>query len=156
MGIDVDQRDSCETHLGFLHVHTCRKRRIMSAPIIPLDIGNGARVLPPSAPEPSTVSISEDATFYEIRTALPGFDAENVIVAVSGDVVTIAAKACGQTHSVLGSFFTIDHRVTLVEQSFALPPDADAHNLTTTLQDGVLSILVARTPVSNVVVFPTR
>ncbi len=128
----------------------------MSARVIQLDIVNGARVLPPIEPvEPSSISIREDATCYEIRTALPGVDAEDIMVGVADDVLTIGAKACAQTQRAVGPFFTIDHRVSLVEQSFALPPDADACNLTMTFQDGVLSVLVARALGSNVVaLFP--
>jgi len=124
----------------------------MSEQVIQLDIVNGVRVLPPiQVDEPSSINIREHEMCYEIRTALPGVHAEDVIVGVADDVLTIGAKACAETQRTLGRFFTIDHRVALVEQSFALPSDADARNLTTTFNDGVLSILVARTPNSNVV-----
>ncbi|MGE4063233.1 MAG: Hsp20/alpha crystallin family protein [Rhodospirillaceae bacterium] len=121
----------------------------MSERVIPHEALN---VLPPAVEENAAgIAILENEAFYEIRSALPGVDAEDVIVGVADDVLTIGARACVETQHTLGRFFSIDHRVALVEQSFALPADADAHNLTTAFQDGVLSVFLSRTGVSNVV-----
>jgi HSP20 family protein len=124
----------------------------MSEQVMHLDILPGCRILPPiAAKESLPVAVVENDAFYEIRSVLPGVDADDVIVGVADDVLTIGAKAIVETQRTCGRFFTIDHRVVLVEQSFALPPDADAHNLTTSFHDGVLSVFLARTGVSNVV-----
>jgi HSP20 family molecular chaperone IbpA len=126
---------------------------VMSSRVISVDFANMARVVPPSvdADETSSIAIVESDAFYEIRSALPGVAADDVFVGVDDDVLTIGAKAYAQSERACGRFFTLDHRVTLFEQSFALPPDADAGSLTTLFQDGVLSVFLTRTQISNVV-----
>lgn len=124
----------------------------MTEQVIPIDTFQGVRVLPPIvAEEPSPIAVLENDVFYEIQTALPGVDADDVIIGVVDGVLTIGAKACTETERTLGGFFSIDHRAAMVEQSFALPPDADSHHLTTRFHDGVFSVFLHRTPVSNVV-----
>ncbi len=124
----------------------------MSEQVIQLDTVRGLRVLPPiEAAEPSSINIREDETCYEICTVLPGVDIEDVIIGVADDVLTVGAKAGAETQQTMGRFFAIDHRVTLIEQSFALPPDADARNLTSVFNDGVLRILMSRIPHANIV-----
>lgn len=108
-------------------------------------------ILPPVVEDALSISIVESDVHYEIRSLLPGVDAEDVIVGVADDVLTIGAKAWVETQHTVGRFFSVDHRIALVEQSFALPPDADARNLTTAFRDGVLSVFLSRTSVSNVV-----
>lgn len=129
----------------------------MSEQIIPLEVFQGVRLAPPDVTEePSSIAVLESDAFYEIRSVLPGVDPEDIVVGVVDDVLTIGAKACAEEQRTLGRFFSIDHRVALVEQSFALPPDADAHALTTAFHDGILSVFLTRTPVSNVVPFFVR
>lgn len=129
----------------------------MNEHVIQLDMFEGVRVFPPDvAQDPSPIVVLENDAFYEIRSTLPGVDAEDVIVGIADDVLTIGAKASAEAQRTLGRFFSIDHRITLIEQSFALPPDANARNLTTTFRDGVLSVFVARAPVSNVIPLYTR
>lgn len=130
----------------------------MNENVIPLDIFQTVRVFAPQQPEneDSSITVLENEKFYEIRSALPGVNADDVFVGVVDDVLTIGAKMCAETQRTLGRFFSIDHRVAMVEQSFALPPDAGAHHLTTTFHDGVLCVLVAREPSSNVVSLYTR
>jgi len=124
----------------------------MSERVIQLELFRGIGVLPPvETPAPSPISVVENEDFYEIRSTLPGVDAEDVIVGVSEDVITIGAKVCIEAQRTLGPFFSVDHRIALIEQSFALPPDANLRDLTTSFHDGVLSVFVNRTPISNVV-----
>lgn len=124
----------------------------MNNRVIQLNVVSGSRILPPVAPaEPSSINICENDACYEIRTALPGVDIEDVIIGVVDDVLTIGAKVCAEMQQTVGSFFAVDHRISLVEQSFALPADADAQSLSTSFNDGVLSVLMARAPSSNVV-----
>jgi len=129
----------------------------MSERIIQLELFQGVRVLPPAeAPPPSPISVVENDDFYEIRSTLPGVDAEDVVVGIADDVLTISAKVCIEAQRTLGPFFSVDHRIALIEQSFALPPDASLGDLTTSFHEGVLSVYVNRRPMSNVVPFYSR
>jgi HSP20 family molecular chaperone IbpA len=120
--------------------------------VIHIDFVSGARVLPPlSEIALSPINIRENEAFYEIRTELPGADADNIFVGVVDDVLTIGAKTSAETQHSIGRFFAIDHRIALIEQSFALPADVDAGNLTTTFNDGALTVLLTRLPGGNVV-----
>ncbi len=125
----------------------------MNEKVIPLEILQAERVRAPAGDNGLSISIVENDRFYEIRSALPGVDADDVFVGIADDVLTIGCKTCTEKQTTIGRFFSIDHRVATVEQSFALPPDADTHQLTTTFRNGVLSVLLARTPGSNVVPF---
>lgn len=123
----------------------------MSEHVIHLDMFQGVRVLPPTVPQkPSSISILENEAFYEIRSFLPDV-AEDVIVGIADNVLTIGAKACAEAQRSIGRFFSIDHRVALIEQSISLPPDASTRDLTTTFRDGLLSVFLTRRSVSNVV-----
>jgi HSP20 family molecular chaperone IbpA len=128
------------------------KEIVMNEEITFIDFANSAPIIPPRSDKMHlSISVIENDAFYEIRSALPGVVADDVCVGISDDVLTIGAKASAQSEHICGRFFTIDHRVALVEQSFALPSDVDITDLTTTFQDGILSIFLARKATSNII-----
>lgn len=123
----------------------------MNEQIILANMFDGVRVLPAVSAAPPSIDIIEGDDFYEIRSKLPGVDDDSVFVGVTDDVLTIGAKACDEAHHSFGRFLVIDHRAALVEQSFALPVDADTRSLTTSFHDGILRIVLNRSSASKVV-----
>jgi HSP20 family molecular chaperone IbpA len=105
----------------------------------------------PGMDERSSIAIIENENFYEIRTHLPEVDIEDVTIGVIDGVLTIRAQVTVETQGSLSRFFMIEHRESSVEQSFVLPLDADAQDLTTGFSDGILSILLNRKSVPNVI-----
>ena len=127
----------------------------MSEPAAPLNLSASARPLLATG-DTTSVSIVESDAFYEIRAELRGVAPEDIIVGVVDGTLTIGATATAEIHRPLGRFFCVDHRVIKVEQSFALPADANAENLTTRFNEGVFSVFLNREAASNVIQLQTR
>lgn len=123
----------------------------MTDGIVTVDF-RGPRVLPPVRPvEPSPIDVLEGDDSYEVISELPGVAVEDISIRLTDGVLTIGAKVSVEIHRHVGRCFAVDCRTSLIKQSIALPSDADPRQLTSSLRDGVLSIIIARAPASRIV-----
>ncbi len=108
----------------------------------PATTGNSSIVIDGS--RAAWVNIATNRDHYEIVTHLGVANEDDLAVGITDHVLTIAAKHCSETCREVGGFLLVDHRDNAIEQSFALPVDANEDDLTLNLDMGVLKVVIGR------------
>lgn len=95
---------------------------------------------------PRDVDVIAAADHYELIADLQGADEDDVVVGVLDHVLTVGSKTATETCRDIGNFLVVDHRERSIEQSFALPGDADEDDMYLKFADGKLSVIIGRKP----------
>lgn len=100
--------------------------------------------MPAPAPAEADVDIVARPDHYEVITDLKGASEDDVVVGILDHVLTVGSKTATETCSDIGSFLVVDHRERRIEQSFALPNDADEDDMYLNFSGGKLKVVIAR------------
>lgn len=105
--------------------------------------GNYSAVVLPAA-ETGGVNIVELPDRYELIVDLKGAVEDDVLVGVLDHILTVGSKTASEVCNDIGSFLVVDHRERLIEQSFALPADADEDDVCLNFAGGKLKVIIGR------------
>ncbi len=100
-----------------------------------------------AAPLPAAardVDIVARTNSYEVITDLKGASEDNVVIGVLDHVLTVGSKVATETCRDIENFLVVDHRERLIEQSFALPNDADEDDVCLNFAGGKLKVIIGR------------
>lgn len=90
------------------------------------------------------VNLATAADRYELATNLGCTDDDEVTVDVVDRLLTIRASTSNEICRDVGTFLLVDRRDHTVEQSFALPFDADETDIVSRFDNGVLTLIIRR------------
>ncbi len=90
----------------------------------------------------SDASTIEDA--YEVTLELPGVNAEDIDVSVSGNNLIVSGEKHAEHAESGRSYFFSEREFGAFQRTFRLPPDADMSNIDAASSDGVLTVRIAK------------
>lgn len=105
--------------------------------------GNYSAVALPTPPA-NGVNIVEGQDRYELTIDLKGAAEDDVLVGILDHILTVGSKTAFEACNGIGSFLMVDHQERVVEQSFALPIDADEDDVGLRFGDGTLKVIIGR------------
>jgi HSP20 family protein len=86
------------------------------------------------------VEVVEKDKEFQVTAELPGMEARDVEISVSGDVLTIKGEKKEEKETKEKSYYFSERRYGSFQRSFQLPGGADAGKITANMEKGVLSI----------------
>jgi len=92
------------------------------------------------------VDVREDDKQYNMEVELPGLSEKEVNVKIENDVLTISSKKEDSTEEKEKGFIRKERRHFSFSRSFALPDNVDADNITATFKNGLLNVVIPKTP----------
>jgi HSP20 family protein len=103
--------------------------------------GPRRRVLRPLAEEwVPAVDISETADKVTVRAEVPGMDAENIEISLSGDILTIRGEKKAEKEEKEENFYLMERSYGSFARSLRLPAAAEADKIEASYKQGVLTI----------------
>jgi HSP20 family protein len=102
-----------------------------------------------SVPSAYPVNVREDADHLVVEAELPGFKKEEIDVSMENQTLTITAEHKDQheekDHNDKGGDWLLrERRYSRYQRSFTLPPTVDSQTVDAKLNDGVLTITLAK------------
>jgi len=101
--------------------------------------GSGAREVPP-------IDLSEDDEHYVVTAELPGMKAEDLRVELEGGALTIRGEKKLEREVTRERCRTLERWFGAFERTFLLPSDAGGEPVQAVLEDGVLTVTIAKRP----------
>jgi HSP20 family protein len=101
--------------------------------------GGRARELPP-------IDLSEDDEQYVVTAELPGMNAEDIHVELEGGALTIRGEKKLERDVTGERRRTLERWFGAFERIFMLPSDAGGEAVQAALEDGVLTVTIAKRP----------
>jgi HSP20 family protein len=92
------------------------------------------------------VDVSEDEKAVIVRASLPGFTKEQIDVQVHDDVLAIRAEATQEQEQSGERFHRRERRHTSVSRTLQLPVPVTGEQTQASLQDGVLTLRLPKSP----------
>jgi HSP20 family protein len=92
------------------------------------------------------LEISEGNKEITIRAELPGVDAKDVDVAISGNTLTVSGEKKETREERTGPMYRSERRFGRFQRSIELPASADPSKVTAEHANGVLTITIQRNP----------
>lgn len=92
------------------------------------------------------VDVREDDKQYNMEVELPGLSEKEVNVKIENDVLTISSKKEDSTEEKEKGFIRKERRHFSFSRSFTLPDNIDADNITATFKNGLLNVVIPKTP----------
>jgi HSP20 family protein len=86
---------------------------------------------------------------YEIRAELPGMTAENIDVQFADGTLTIKGEKKEEKEEKKEDFYLSERRYGTFQRSFVVPQGVDPAKIEATFKDGVLTIMLAKSPDSK-------
>jgi HSP20 family protein len=86
------------------------------------------------------VEVVEKDKEFQLTAELPGMEARDVEISVSGDVLTIKGEKKEEKETKEKSYYLSERRYGSFQRSFQLPGGADAGKISAKMEKGVLSI----------------
>lgn len=86
------------------------------------------------------VDVAETDTGYEVSAELPGLDAEQLEVTVSGDRLSIRGEKREEAEKKEANYYLSERRFGSFRRDLVLPPDADQAAITAKFDKGVLRV----------------
>jgi len=87
-----------------------------------------------------SVDISETDDKIVARAELPGMDADDIDISVSGDLLTIQGEKKEENERKEESFYSSERYYGTFQRSFRLPAAVDSEKVEATFKNGVLTI----------------
>ncbi|MGC2413064.1 MAG: Hsp20/alpha crystallin family protein [Stellaceae bacterium] len=100
------------------------------------------RTFTPTVP---VIDVAENGKAYRITAELPGMDAKNVDVSVSGDVLTIKGEKHQEKEEKEEDYYLSERSFGSFQRSFSLPAGIDRDKISSELKKGVLTITLPKT-----------
>lgn len=110
---------------------------------MPLLSGSGTSVLRPK------LNVSSDDHNYNISLELPGLKESDVSVEVKNDVLTIKGTVGEEKEDKDKHYYRIERSYGAFQRTLALPDDANADDISASMKDGVLNLIVPRNEVAD-------
>lgn len=92
------------------------------------------------------VDVSEDDSSYEITAEMPGVDEKDVDVTVKEDRLTLRGEKKTQKEEKKKDYHMSERSYGSFERTFRLPKDIDADKIKAEFSNGVLNVVLPKTP----------
>jgi len=103
--------------------------------------GSGRRALRPRAEEwIPAVDISDTADKVTVKVEVPGMDAKNIEISLSGDTLTIKGEKRAEKEEKGENFYLAERSYGSFARSLRLPAEVDADKIEATYNQGLLTI----------------
>ncbi len=89
--------------------------------------------------------IAEDDGHFVVRADLPGFDAKNLDISLSGNVLTIKGERKEEKTEKKESYYFRGRQFGSFSRSFSLPSDVQEEGIEAAYKDGVLEVKIPKT-----------
>jgi HSP20 family protein len=90
--------------------------------------------------------VKESKDGYVFKADLPGMKPNDIEVSLTGNRLTIGGKRESEKETKEETFYTYERSYGSFTRSFTLPEGIDTAHLTSELKDGVLTLVVPKTP----------
>ncbi len=91
------------------------------------------------------IDVTENDKAYKITAELPGMEAEDVDVTVSGDMLTIKGEKRQENEKKDGDYYLCERSFGSFQRSLALPAGVDRDKISSELSKGVLTVTLPKT-----------
>jgi HSP20 family protein len=92
------------------------------------------------------IDMSEDEKAYKISAELPGLDAKDVDVSVSGNMLVLKGEKRQEKEEKDKNYYFSERAYGSFQRTFELPASVDRDKLTADFSKGVLTITLPKTP----------
>jgi HSP20 family protein len=92
------------------------------------------------------IDMSEDEKAYKISAELPGLDAKDVDVSVSGDMLVLKGEKRQEREEKDKNYYLSERAFGSFQRSFELPASIDRDKVAADFSKGVLTITLPKTP----------
>lgn len=91
------------------------------------------------------VDVTEKDKAYEITAELPGLDAGNIDLSISGDILTIKGEKQEEKEQKEKNYYLSERRYGSFQRSFELPAGIDRDKIDAKFDKGVLTVTLPKT-----------
>ena len=91
------------------------------------------------------IDMSEDETVYKISAELPGIDAKDIDVSVSGDMLVLKGEKRQEKEETDRDYHFSERSYGSFQRSFELPSSVDRNKIAADFSKGVLTITLPKT-----------
>jgi HSP20 family protein len=105
----------------------------------PFRLADGGRAWAPS------VDISETAKRVVVKAEVPGMDAKDIEITITGDILTIRGERKQEKEEKEENFHRIERSYGTFSRSIRLPAEVETDKVDATYRDGVLKIAMSKT-----------
>src|SRR6516162_8552342 len=92
------------------------------------------------------IDMSEDEKAYKISAELPGIDAKDIDVSVSGDMLVLKGEKRQEKEEKDKNYYFSERSYGSFQRSFELPASVDRDKVSADFSKGVLTITLPKTP----------
>lgn len=92
------------------------------------------------------IDVSETDKQIEVMAELPGVDEKDIDVSLSNDILTIKGEKKSETEKTAKDYHLIERNYGAFERSTRLPCEVDAGKVKAEFRNGVLKIILPKTP----------
>jgi len=89
--------------------------------------------------------ISEADDHFVVRADLPGIDAKNIDISLSGNILTIKGEKKDERTEENESYYCSERQFGSFSRAFTLPSDVKEDGIEATYKDGVLQVKIPKT-----------
>ncbi len=94
--------------------------------------------------------ISENEKGYVVNAELPGMDAKDLEITISGDVLSVKGEKKKETEDKSDTYHRIERCYGSFQRSFRIPDAVETDKVDATYKDGILKLVIPRTKESKV------
>ena len=109
------------------------------------DMDPGSRFSGPFGSSAPPIDISEDENCYKIMAELPGLDAKDVDVSMSGDMLVIKGEKRQEKEGTNQNYHFSERSYGAFHRAFDLPSSVDRDKISADFSKGVLTITLPKT-----------
>lgn len=92
------------------------------------------------------MDVKETPEGVEVRLDLPGFKKEDINVQLNNNVLTVSGQRVEEKKKETATYHRMERRVGEFSRSVTLPAQVDDENVDAQCRDGVLTIVMQKTP----------
>jgi HSP20 family protein len=92
------------------------------------------------------IDMSEDENAYKISAELPGLDAKDVDVSVSGNMLVLKGDKRQEREEKEKNYYVSERAYGSFQRAFELPASVDRQKISADVSKGVLTITLPKTP----------
>ena len=102
------------------------------------------------------LDVSETKDAMMVTAELPGLDAEDIDVALTGDLLTIKGEKEKKTEEKEEQYHRTERTYGAFLRSVRLPMAVDGSKVTATFKNGVLAVTLPKTPAAKAATIPVK
>ena len=92
------------------------------------------------------IDVTENENAYQIAAELPGLTENDVEVVVADEILTIKGEKNEEKEQKDKNYYVAERRYGSFQRSFQLPSGVDADKITADFRNGVLTLILPKTP----------